>query len=351
MQVNEELIFEKVCKQILIPGMRTVAMQYSITSTILYDTLHEADNPRTLTKDDLEGWYSRSDEVYKSNRRLHRILKKLTLTEEKIDDADAKYFAKAKIFDEGMYEAMKVSYESIVEDIGDRAWLEMLPDRYMDALEIDGRNGLTFLELSILTCLYLSVTGPAVATLNTPLDSANKLKRGKLRVKKILETLYSDIMYQTLVRSCFDMLATVFESEYAQLMEEYCRTYWLPADKGNLKYLDYAMKYYALKTAEAAGQDETDEEIHICKLKSFSDEYDKITWLQYFFFRICIIAEAELLPIPEVLAEDSGFDEIDYLLAKRVGNVISTYVRSVQQSTEKLLRYLPEVASVKRVIE
>ena len=342
--------YDQICQKILCPGMRKIAMTYSVSNSVLYDTLHDCDIPDYIT--DLE----RDDERDKSYLRLRRILKRLksedAAKKKEASDAAEKEDASAfttvpKVFDAGMYVAMKSSYETIVDQIGDRSWFVMLPARYMDALEMDGRSKLSFVEMTALSSLYMALRGRAVEKLNYPLDTANQVKRGKLRVKKIMDALHSTELHQSLVRSVFDLLVEVWKDEYIQTQDVHCRRYWVKPEKQKLKYLDYTMKNHALKSPRLNCEDEMDGLGYINQTLDFVRSYEFIELLQYFFTRICPLAERVALSMNPQCDTDHDVDEWDYAVAERVGSVVKCYVDGVIRATEVLLECLPEVACVK----
>lgn len=342
-EIMTEQLYGEICKRILCPGMRKIAMTYSVSNSILYDTLHDIDYP------DFSYEFERYEERDRSYRRLRRILEKLKLKDTIEEKEDSEFTTKPKVFDAGMYAAMKSSYETIVDSIGDGTWFAMLPARYMDALEIDGRSKLAFVEMAALSSLYMALRGPSVDKLNQPLETANQFKRGKQRVKIIMDALHSTDLYQSLVRTVFDMLVEVWKEEYTQMLDVHCRRYWLEPDKQNLKYLDYAMEHHALKSARLDCDDVRDELEYRQQTMDFVWDYELIELLQYFFIVTCPLAERVALSLNPKRATDHDVNEWDYVVAERVGSVVKCYVDGVVRATEGLLECLPEVACIKLV--
>ena len=336
-----ERIFNQICQKILRPGMRRIAMTYSVSNRVFYDTLHDFDMPEFMSDWDCK------EEREKSYLRLSRILKRLSLENTVDASKNSVFTSKPKVFDAGMYAAMKNSYEKIVDEIGDRAFFDMLPPRYMDVLEIGGRSGLTFVEMVALSSLYKAVCGPAVNTLNHPLETANQVKRGKPRVKRIMDALHSPELYQSLVRAVYDLLVEIWEKDYKQALETHCRKFWLDEKKRNLKYLDYAMERYALESAKVDEDGTKDEMAYANELMDFVNDYEFIEMLQFFFTRIWPLAERVALSMNPECDTDYDVSECEYAVAERVGSVVKCYVEGVIRATEVLLECLPEVSYVK----
>lgn len=336
-----EHLYDQIRQRILCPGMRKIAMTYSVSNSVLYDTLHDCDIPDFMI--DL----NRNEERQKSYLRIGRILERLNLGDAVDASEDWMFTTKPKVFDAGMYAAMKSSYETIVDEIGDRVLFEIPPARYMDVLEIDGRPKLTFVEMAALSSLYMAIRGPAVEKLNCPLKTPNQVKRGKLRVKKIMDALHSPVLYQSLVRAVFDMLAEVWKEEYKQTLDVHCRRYWIKPSKQNLKYLDYVMEHHALESPRLDCDDSKDEPEYSRQTKDFVQGYEFIELLQYFFDVTCPLAERVALLLDPQRETDQDVNEWDYVVAERVGSVVKCYVDGVIRATEVLLECLPEVGCVK----
>lgn len=331
--------YDQICQRILRPGLRNIAMTYSVPSSILYDNLLDLDYPDSRIDFDHN---QERDRVY---RRLRRIMNKLILPNATEIKEDSDFRTMPKVFDDGMYAAMKSSYERIVDLIEDRTWFSMLPSRYMDVLEIDGRTKMTFVETAAISSIYMALRGPAVDKLNHPLSTFNEIKRGKQRVKKIIDALHSKDLYQALVRTVFDLLAVVWEDEHAQAQDVYYRQYWIKSDKQDLKYLDYALKHHALKAPRL--DDTKDEEASVQQTLDFVRKYEFVELFEYFFTWICPLAERVAMSLNPKFDNDYHVGEQDYAVANKVGSVVKHYVEGVIQSTEVLLECLPEVAYVK----
>lgn len=294
-EIMEEQLYGQICKRILRPGMRRIAMTYSVSNSILYDTLHDCDMP-----DFVIDW-DRDTERQKSYLRIGRILERLNLVDTVDASEDSVFTTKPKVFDAGMYAAMKSSYETIIDEIGDRVLFEIPAARYMDALEIDGRPKLSFVEMALLSSLYMALRGPAVDKINQPLNTVNQVKRGKPRVKKILDALHSTELQQSLIRAVFDLLLEGIKGEFEVVKGEYMQT------------------------------------------------YEFVEFIEYFFGKICPLAERVALSLEPRRDKDRNVKECEYAVAEKVGSVVKNYVDGVIRATEVLLECLPEVACVKRL--
>ena len=113
-----EHLYDQIRQRILCPGMRKIAMTYSVSNSVLYDTLHDCDIPDFMI--DL----NRNEERQKSYLRIGRILERLNLGDAVDASEDWMFTTKPKVFDAGMYAAMKSSYETIVDEIGDIIMLQ-----------------------------------------------------------------------------------------------------------------------------------------------------------------------------------------------------------------------------------
>ena len=284
--VNER--YSVLCADILEPTLRKIALSFSVSKNLFYDTVHELTFPATRLmfeqavalgvelKNEEQMGYDRTLETEKSQHRLYRIAKRLMTDQSEDILNNAQLLVAPKIYDKYIYDVMISTYGSVANLVGDTLFNKLDKSYTKRALQIEERSALSFSEFVMYTCLYMAVNRASVKVLNTPVEKVN-LKRLKGRMRSIKEWLFSQELHNALFRTLTDLLAEYNEEKYTPLIEKHYREYWLPKDKRSLRNLNYAIKKHVL-------------------------EFPNIMWKGKSLFRETILeCEGKLVSIPTII--------------------------------------------------
>lgn len=373
--------FELIRKNVLCPAFRKVALTYCVAPSDFYDTVHEMEfslsdmieGKAYSEKHSETGRYVRTEEMRKSNHRLNNLLSRLVIENDPcLGEASMKFFL-PKVFDARLSEAMLFTFQSISDLLGDGFFASNAPVNHLRAVGIDGRDKFAFPEYAALCCLYIAINGPAVRTLNRPIETANQLKRAKPRMQGIRDVLFDKKYCRVITKTVFDLMAAFHEAPYNDILRAHLSEFWLKPEKQHLKTVDYAIQRHTVDQLDEgrlfSGNDADQALLH------FFQQYDEIELMQYAFDTVFPVAEGlATKAIPYGLSADADgaisiqehllgsaivdeitkehierqnrssfcINECDYMVAAKVADIVTTFVKATQRAVVMLLECLPE---------
>lgn len=231
-----ERVFENINQRLIIPAFRKLALTYSVPNTLVYDILED------YFYDPEDSESDRKDLVDKVRVRLVRLINELR-SDESNDKADIAFYV-SKIYDEKLHENMVASYRNLAKTIGDNITLMFSPETLLRNISLEKRAGFAFVESALLLCLFLSIKGKSIGMLMEKMDTTNKVKRAKLRLRKIKDTLFSKDFENLLMGLMMDFIAAHHQKIYADNLNRHLRSFWLSPSKRHLKTAKYAVERY-----------------------------------------------------------------------------------------------------------
>ena len=402
--------FEVLSAQFLKQAFRKIALTYSVSTSDFYDTVHEcmfsqeqlvaplAKKVSVDLSDEEQDGYVRVEQAYKSNLKLHRLIKRVA-----VEKADGDKFFCEKVFDERLGEVMIATYDSVVDLLGEKTVEETvaegaavanlsLSDSQIkrlskNALACENREAFAFPECAVLGCLFLSLQRASIDALNKPIENPRQIYRLKERFKKMRDTLESKRFRDALVREVFALLIEFNKDEYNDTLDLHLREFWISEKGQGLKYLDYALEHYQTSSPQNLNLEDpviVDEERWSQMVNKFLYQHKYLEQGGYFFDTIMPLAESvatgvlsKKIPMPESkpndeegavidiksrLLESDQLDRItkayvyrknedeyripyiDYVIAVKLAMVAETYVDNVKKGVISLLECLPETA-------
>ena len=235
-------LFEELARKLIVPAFRKFALTYSVSNSTAYDVM-ECCYDSVVMQEESEA--TRKDMVDNLRRRLVRIIEQLQTNEEASKDTKQLYVA--KIYDCKLNEEMVRAYYNIVGKLGDTELMMFSEKTILRNLNIENRQGFSFVEFAMLLCLVLSVRGRSLKKLIEPMDTDNKQKRAIARFRKIKDTLFSKQFEHVLMDLMLDLLAEYHQADYEDIYNRHIRDYWLPTSKRKLKTAEYATQRYGNK--------------------------------------------------------------------------------------------------------
>ena len=251
--------YSMLCTEILEPTMKKIALSFSVSTSDFYDTVHDLSfSPLrimsdkaviegiSLSFDEIQG-YDRALESLKSKQRLYRIAKRLTLDPETERKLNHNILLEPKVYEERIYDVMARTYATVADMVGDQFFNTLDVDMITRSLQIETRDDrlkdricFSFSEFAMYVSLYMALNRASVEALHNRNKTDSVKKRMKGRIQLIRQWLYSDELRDALVRTFLNIMAAFNEEKYKLLLDKHLRDYWLPDEKSDLKYLQYA---------------------------------------------------------------------------------------------------------------
>lgn len=409
MQVEEFIkwygpnFFTLLREDYLIPAFQKMALTYSVSTSKLYDTVHdyEYDEEELGETEDGKFWrdYSRPEEVIRSYYRFRGIIERLSTIDVSTPEMDeGLLFFCPKVFDDILQDTLISTYNMVASVWGIAQITHMVPKNYIERSMLDTsdqklnlieditdyslpnagytlpltsmeRSALTFVECAVLSCIYSTFYRQAVPTLNRPLETESQKKRARGRFKKAIEIVYSKDFYISLCRTALDIVTDFCLPEDMDKLHERAENYRLSKDvapntspvKKHLKkpheaslistFIAIYLSHRVFPVAELILMEVfPNNESTVLDGKCLSDldtaflQAQDVTTPSLDFSNNVKTSKIISKATKKNLDENEVYkvSQIAYWLACKVADAIGAYITQVQHSVIELLRSLPE---------
>ena len=275
--------FDVLKDKFLSPSFQKIALTFCIPASTLFDTVHSfyfpAENMMQLASDEYIDLlnddfpiYNPLDENHKSYYRLDRLAEKVLINIQDDPKDEKPSFYRAKIFDSKLQPSMISCYNHIADTLGKPQITKVITSNYLErsqtdeasavkslsllhsngytlSLELLPRKAFSFLEYIVFSCLYQTYNGQSLPMLAKSPETDNQRKRAKKRLQKLKATVFSDTLYNSLVRETFNLLTEMNNASYRDIFEQHSREFWLSDNHRNLTHIERTLQKYALAKA------------------------------------------------------------------------------------------------------